>query len=131
MNIPEILLNGLIVSIAWFVAGGMLYMNPVVAKIYKKYSEHQSMKKWPTQKKYMLNMYVLAILIPSIIASFAYAFLTPISIVNFALLLIGIRMIPRLFDMYMQTCYPNKLLIIELINGSLLSLLAACLFSLL
>lgn len=44
---------------------------------------------------------------------------------GFGLLLAGLRMLPRFFDMYMQTSYPNVLLVIELVNGTILSFVAA------
>jgi hypothetical protein len=131
-NILQTLLNGFIVSIIWFIVGGALYMNPFIAGIYKKFQGHESMKNtWKTKKQYLINMYILGILIPVMIASFVYSFLTPISVPAFALILIGIRMVPRLLDMYMQTSYPNKILLIELINGSILSFIGAFAFSLL
>ncbi|MBN1881169.1 MAG: hypothetical protein JW885_03265 [Deltaproteobacteria bacterium] len=75
-NILHTLLAGFIVSIAWFIAGGILYMNPLVAKMYKAFEDHPSMKKWDSQKKYLLYMYLVGALIPSIIFSFVYEFLS-------------------------------------------------------
>ena len=96
-------------------------MNPFVAKIYKKHETSPSMKKWKSQKSYLSMMYLLGILVPSLIAAFFFYYLAPISVLSFGLLLVGIRMLPRFFDMYMQTSYPNVLLLIELVNGTILS----------
>jgi len=124
-NILYILLVGFIISVIWFVVGGVLYMNPIVAKIYKGFEDHPSMKKWSSQKKYMINMYLLGILIPSLITTFVYLALSPISTLFFGLMLVGVRIVPRFFDMYMQSSYPNKLLYVEIVNGTILSFLVA------
>ena len=127
-NVLHTLLAGFIISIAWFIVGGILYMNPLVAKIYRGFEDHPSMKKWESQKKYLLSMYLIGVLIPCLIFSFVYEFITPIGIVPFGLILVGIRIIPRFFDMWMQSSYPNKILCIEFINGTILSFMSAFLF---
>ncbi|MBU1167047.1 hypothetical protein KKC60_01405 [Patescibacteria group bacterium] len=129
-NIIHTLLAGFIVSIAWFIAGGILYMNPVVKKIYSKFENNPGMKKWGDQKKYLLSMYFVGALIPSLIFSFVYTLISPISILYFGLILVGVRIMPRFFDMWIQSSYPNKLLFVEIINGSILSFIAAIIFSL-
>lgn len=100
-------------------------MNPIVAKIYKKYESHPGVKRWKTEKQYLATMYLLAVLIPAMITTFVFYYLAPLGILQFGFLLAGIRMLPRFADMFMQTSYPNKLLAVELINGTLLSFLAA------
>jgi len=127
-NILSTLLAGFIVSIAWFIAGGMLYMNPLVANIYKKFEDHPGMKKWDSQKKYLACMYLLGALIPCLIFSFIYESLGPIGIVHFGLIFLGIGIIPRFVDMWMQSSYPTKILGIEIVNGTILSFMAAALF---
>jgi len=118
-------LIGFLLSIAWFIAGGILYMNPPVANIYRKYEDHPGMKKWDNPIKYLVTMYLLGVLIPCMIFSFVFYFLSPIGILPFGLILVGVRIIPRLIDMWIQTSYPNKILAIELINGTILSFLAS------
>ena len=132
MNITHILWSGLLVSIAWFILGGALYVNPVVAKIYKSFGEHPGMKKWPNQKKYMLYMYLGGALVPGIIFAAVYAFLAPVlggslglNTLYFGLILVFVRILPRFFDMWIQSSYPNKLLVIEIVNGAILSFVAA------
>jgi len=127
-NILHTLLAGVIVSIAWFIAGGILYMNPLVAGIYKKFEDHPAMKKWDNQKKYLLYMYLIGALIPSILFSFVYEFISPIGIIPFGLILVGVKIIPRFFDMWIQSSYPNKLLAVEIVNGTILCFMAAGIF---
>jgi len=127
-NAVHTLLVGFIVSIAWFIAGGILYTNPLVAKIYRKLEDDPGMKKWDSQKKYLMYMYLIGALIPCVIFSFVYEFISPIGILQFGLILVGVRIIPRFIDMWMQSSYPNKVLRIEFINGTILSFMAAFLF---
>ena len=130
-NVLHALLAGCIVSIAWFIAGGILYMNPFVAKVYKKIEDHPGMKKWDNQKKYLTYMYLIGALIPCLIFSFVYESISPVSVLHFALILVGVRIIPRFVDMWMQSSYPNTLLFIEIINGTILSFMAAFLLQVL
>lgn len=106
-------------------------MNPLVAKIYKKYDRHPSMKSWQSQQKYLSVVFLLGILVPSFAITFFFYYLAPISFLAFALLLTLIRMVPRFCDMYIQTSYPNVLLAIELVNGTILSFVAAGVLTLL
>jgi hypothetical protein len=101
--------------------GGALYMNPFTAKIYKKYQSHPSMKIWTNQKKYLTGVFLVAGFIPNLFIITTYQFLAPISVMNLSLILFGVRIIPRMCDMWMQTSYPNKILLVELINGAILS----------
>ncbi len=125
----QILLDGLLLSIAWFVLGGALYMNPVIAKIYKKLHGHKGMKHWKNQGQYLGIMYALGCLIPAITMSAIFYYLSPIDPLGFAIVLIGIRIIPRFVDMWIQSSYPEESLAIEIINGSLLSIMAAYLLN--
>ena len=124
--IIQILLGGFIASILWFFIGGVLYRNPFIAKIYKDLEDSEGLKKWEDMKKYMITMYVFGILIQCIFFAFVYAFIKPVLpgdiILNslyFFLILILVKIVPRLFDMWIQSTYPNKLLAIEFINGTI------------
>ena len=128
VNILQILLSGFIVSIAWFIIGSILYTNPTITKIYKSFEKHPGMKKWESKIKYIITMYFTGALIPSLIMAFVYEFISPVSILHFGLILFGLRIIPRFFDMWIQSSYPNKLLYIEIVNGTILSFVAAATF---
>lgn len=125
MNILHILFSGFIVSIAWFIGGSILYTNPTIGKIYKKLENDPGMKKWESKARYIITMYFVGALIPSLIMATVYELISPISILHFGLILFGIRIIPRFFDMWIQSSYPNKLLYIEIVNGTILSFVAA------
>ena len=131
-NILQIIWAGFLTSVIWFVLGGILYMNPFTAKIYKSHEGHPGLKKWASTQKYMIIMYLLGALLPALIVAFVWNFLNPVfagglalKTFYFGLILVGIRIIPRLIDMWIQSTYPNKLLVIELINGTIWGFVAA------
>jgi hypothetical protein len=126
MNIIfQTLLRAIIITIIWFIVGGVVYMNPLVAKIYKKYENHPAMKKWPSKGKYLLSTLLIAGFIPILGIIIIYNYISPLNTLYLGLLLIIIRVVPRLCDTWVQTSYPNKIIFIELINGSILSLIIA------
>lgn len=117
-------LAGVLASIVWFVVGGALYMNPFVAKIYRNYENSPGLKKWKDAKEYLINMYVFGILIQCLLFAVVYSFIKPVlsgglvsNTLSFGSILIAVKVLPRLFDMWMQSTYPNKLLAIEFVNG--------------
>ncbi len=118
-----------ITTVVWSVAGGILYMNPVVAKIYKKHKSHPSFKIWSSQTKYLAGAFIVAGFIPILLIAIAYSFISPISIIAFGLILSGVRIIPRFCDAWSQTSYPNPILAIELVNGCILSFVIAYMLS--
>lgn len=127
----HIIYISIVTTIVWFIAGGIVYMNPFVAKIYKELHNHPSMKHFSSQGKYLANVFLVAGLIPIIFCAIIYINIGPISFLKFGVLLSFVRIIPRLCDMWIQTSYPNKLLVIELTNGCILSFVIAYMFSVL
>jgi len=130
LNIFQLIYTSIITTAVWFILGGILYMNPFIAKIYKKYHKHPSMKHFSNQKNYLTGVFFVAGFIPIILILFAYQFIVPINWIIFGFILFMFRIIPRFCDMWMQTSYPNTLLIIELINGLILSFIIAFMFQL-
>jgi hypothetical protein len=131
MEMLQILWVTLITSIVWFIVGGIVYMNPWVAKIYAKYRKHPSMKHFKTQGQYLVGVFLVAGFLPIFLIAIAYQFIRPIDWILLGFILVAVRIFPRLCDMWMQTSYPNKLLQIELINGVILSFVIAYMFSIL
>lgn len=117
----NIVYKTILATVAWFLVGGIIYMNPFVSRIYKKYEKHPSMKEFSSRKRYLSGVFFVAGLVPVFFITISYEYIKPISFVNLALIISAIRIIPRMCDMWMQTSYPNKLLAIELVNGIILS----------
>jgi len=41
-----------------FVVVGALYMNPFVDRIYKRFSDHPGVRKWPSITRYVATMFI-------------------------------------------------------------------------
>jgi hypothetical protein len=125
INITQTLLGGFVASIVWFLVGSILYMNPPVAKAYKKAEVSPAVRKWNSTPKWLAIVYI-GVLIQCFLWAFVYAFLLPvlpagfwIKVMIFGIILTITKIIPRYIDMWTQTTYPNTLLAIEFINGTI------------
>lgn len=132
VDIISILIAGFASSIVWFLIGAIVYMNSIVTNIYKKYEDNPSVKNRKNVKTFLLNTFFLSILFQCLIFAVIYAYILPIlpgtlllNTLYFGLILILVKIIPRFFDMYVQSHYPMALLIIEIINGSIGSIVIA------
>ena len=132
VDIISILIAGFASSIVWFFIGAIVYMNPFVTNIYKKYEDNPTVKNRKNVKTFLLNTFFLSILFQCLIFAVIYAYILPIlpgtlllNTLYFGLILILVKIIPRFFDMYVQSHYPMALLIIEIINGSIGSIVIA------
>ena len=47
----------------------------------------------------------------------------------FAFILIALKIFPRFFDMWIQSTYPNKLLAVEFVNGTIGSFVIGLVFA--
>ncbi|MBU1118813.1 hypothetical protein KKH43_02955 [Patescibacteria group bacterium] len=130
-TIFQIILGGFLASVVWFIVGGALYLNPLVAKMYKNAEGSPGLKKWSSNPKYLTFQY-LGALVQCLLWAVVFAFIQPIfpeSIMltglYFGLVLVAIKIIPRGYDMWIQTTYPNKLLVVEFVNGTIGSFVIA------
>jgi len=138
INILQGLIGGLIATVVWFFIGAVLYMNPFAAKWYKKYEDDPSVKNRKDMKSFLINTFVFSILIQCVIFAFAYQYIETLlpgtvlmNVLYFGIILVGIKIIPRFLDMWVQSKYPPVLLTIELINGAIGSFVIAIVFALL
>ena len=129
------IVGGVIASVAWFVIGGALYMNPFTDKIYKS-ADNSAVKEWSSLPKYIGLMFLGGVLAQYMLWAFVFALVKPalpggafLQGVVFGLVLIAIKIWPRFFDMWIQTTYPNRKLVIELINGSIGSFVGGLIFA--
>jgi H+/gluconate symporter-like permease len=132
VTVGSYLLVGFLVSIVSFIVAGALYMNPIVAKIYESFRKSDGFKSWTNKKEYIGKMYLFGMLIPSILFTVVYQYIKEVlpggiipNALVFGVILVAVRIIPRWADMFMQTTYPNKLLKIELLNGTIISFVMA------
>jgi hypothetical protein len=135
LDAEKILMAAFIASIAWFFAGSILYMNPYVAQTYRLAMKEPGVRKWMNSKQFVGFQY-LGILAQSILAAIVFSIIKPVmpeqywhQVLFFGLILIAIKIFPRWFDMWIQSTYPKRLLYVEFVNGSLLSMVASIVFA--
>jgi predicted membrane-bound spermidine synthase len=135
MNVFQTILGGFTASIAWFIVGGALYMNPLIAKIYKDAEDSPALKKWPSVPRYISLQYI-GILAQCLLWAFVFALVKPVlpggllvKGIVFGLVLTAVKIFPRFFDMWIQSTYPNKLLGVEFINGTIGSFVIGVVFA--
>jgi len=135
IDMMQTILGGFIASVVWFVVGGILYMNPFVAKIYKGAENSPALKKWPSVPKYIGLQYV-GILAQCLLWAFVFVLVKPalpdgilMKSLIFGLILIAVKIFPRFFDMWIQSTYSNKLLAVEFVNGTIGSFVIGVVFS--
>lgn len=138
IDIIQGLIGGFAATIVWFIIGAAVYMNPFVTKIYKKYEETPSVKNRKNIKTFIINTFVFNILIQCLLFAFVYQYMKPIlpatlllNTLLFGLILVVVKIIPRFFDMWVQSSYPTQLLIVEIVNGAIGSFVIAFVFALL
>lgn len=135
INILQIILGGFLASIVWFIVGGALYMNPFIARVYKNAESSPALKKWPSVPKYIGIQYVgilaQCLLWASVFALIKSVFPEEVLIKGllFGLILVVVKIFPRFFDMWIQSTYPNKLLAVEFINGTIGSFIIGLVFA--
>lgn len=136
VNIFQSLFAAGVATIVWFFIGAVVYMNPIVDNIYKKYEDHPSVKNRKDIKKFIINTFLFSILIQCVLFAFVYQYIQPVlpgallmNTVLFGGILIAVKIIPRFFDMWVQSQYPPMLLGIEIINGAIGSFVIAFVFA--
>ncbi len=116
---------GTAVGLIHFVAMGVLYGLPFVAKAYDE-AQHSELgvRKWPSRKTYIITQF-LGTQVEVYILTAGFLWLRPLigpGMINALLLgltFASIRVYPRFWNMWIQSTYPSLLLKIELINGTL------------
>ncbi len=120
----DILIWGFVIGIIHFFIGGLLYLNPLVARHYEEGKNASAVRVWDNQKEYLLKMflgtqieiYILTTVYLYLRQEFAspYTFSTALILAVLSALL---RVYPRFWNMWIQSTYPRRLLFIEIING--------------
>ncbi|MFQ6083449.1 MAG: hypothetical protein ACE5WD_08830 [Candidatus Aminicenantia bacterium] len=135
IDVLQTILGGFVASVVWFIVGGALYMNPLVARIYKNAENSPGLKKWQSVPRYIGLQYV-GILAQCLLWAFVFVLVEPvlpggllIKGVVFGLILVAVKIFPRFFDMWIQSTYPNKLLAVEFVNGTIGSFIIGVVFA--
>jgi hypothetical protein len=127
-----VLLWGAAAGIVHFVFIGLAYGNPVVDRISAK-AEAQSpaVRPWPSKPTYFVTQF-FGTQIEVYILTLGFVWLRPLVELHGypgALLLGGLfaalRVYPRFWNMWVQSTYPRRLLAVEVVNGTLGTLVIA------
>jgi hypothetical protein len=110
-------------------------MNPPVARIYKNAESSPGLKKWIRVQRY-LGFHYFNSLVQCLLGAFVFALMKPVLPEGllikgfiFGLVLIALKIVPRFLDMWIQSTYPNKLLGIELVIGSIISVVIGVVYA--
>ena len=130
----RVITGGLVASGVWFVIGGVLYMNPFVARIYRARETSPGVKKWDSPGLYLVFQF-LGVLAQCMLWAFVYG-LIKVALPGgpllrgffFGLILVAVKIFPRFFDMWIQSTYPQALLAVEFINGTIGSFVVGLVF---
>jgi hypothetical protein len=132
--ISTVLLWGAVAGLVHFVVIGILYGNPLTDRISARAeAESPAVKKWPSKVKYFVTQF-FGTQVEVYILTFAFVWLRPmVGLSGFVgglllgLLFAAIRVYPRFWNMWIQTTYPFRLLLIEVVNGTI-GTLVICVF---
>jgi hypothetical protein len=128
----EVLVWGAVAGIAHFVVIALLYGNPIVDAYSREANKHASVKQWPTQADYFIRQF-FGTQVEIYILTFAFFWIRPMTAatgyagaLEVGLLLSALRVYPRFWNMWIQTSFPNRLLLVEVINGTIGTVFVAC-----
>jgi hypothetical protein len=122
---------GAAAGVAHFVVIAILYANPLVDGLSRVANQDPTVKRWPSQPRYFLTQF-LGTQVEVYVMTIAFFWVRPMTPLPGYLgglavggLLAALRVYPRFWNMWIQTTYPNRLLLIEVINGTLGTLFIA------
>jgi hypothetical protein len=124
--VMTVVLWGAVAGLVHFVFIALAYGNPVVDRLSAQAeAESPAVKRWPSKPKYFVTQF-LGTQVEVYILTIGFVWLRPfVSLPGFGgALLLGslfaaLRVYPRFWNMWIQTTYPNRLLAIEVVNGTL------------
>jgi len=131
--LTTVLLYGAIAGVAHFAFIAFAYGNPIVDRISAKAeAESPAVKKWPSKPKYFVTQF-LGTQVEVYILTIAFVWLRPLvdnpgygGALLLGSLCAALRVYPRFWNMWVQSTYPNRLLAVEVVNGTLGTLVICC-----
>lgn len=126
---PAFIKTAIAVSIIGFLASVFLYGNPWASQLYRKSTKIGIIKTWKNHSRFLFMSFCI-ILTQVLLFSWIFSIITihpgtewVSAGLYYSLFICLMRIIPRFMDMFMMVNYPLKLLILELINGCLISII--------
>jgi hypothetical protein len=130
--VEAVLLWGAVAGVVHFLFIGLAYGNPLVDRISAKAeAESPAVRQWASKPRYFVTQF-LGTQVEVFILTVAFVWLRPrVDAGGYGgALLLGamfaaIRVYPRFWNMWVQTTYPRRLLAVEVVNGTLGTLVIA------
>lgn len=127
MKLKRLILAWLVGFVVWAVLGGLLYMNPLVGGYFSEFEGSSGVKVWDDTAEYLIYMHLgglVEVLIYAIVFAMVRTALPTRRLFRglaFSLILVVMMVLPRFFTMWIQSTYPDPLLVIDLVNGVIMS----------
>jgi hypothetical protein len=116
---------GALAGLVHFVIIALLYANPITDRLSADLERAPAVRQWPSKPRYFV-MQFLGTQVEVYILTFAFFWLRPLigwpgygGALALGFLLAATRVYPRFWNMWIQTNYPRRLLMIEVVNGTL------------
>jgi hypothetical protein len=127
--LTTVIVWGFAAGLVHFVVIGVLYGNPLTDRLSAGLeASSPAVKQWASKPRYFVTQF-FGTQVEVYLFTMAFVWLRPrIDVPGFAgammlgALLAAVRVYPRFWNMWIQTTYPNRLLAIEVVNGTLGSL---------
>lgn len=127
-----VLLWGAVAGLVHFVFIAAAYGNPIVDRISAQAeASSPAVKQWPSKPRYFVTQF-LGTQVEVYIMTLGFVWLRPLvgppgyaGALLLGSLFAAIRVYPRFWNMWVQTTYPNRLLAVEVVNGTLGTLVIA------
>jgi hypothetical protein len=123
--IANVLLWGALAGVVHFVVIAFLYANPLTDRLSRGLEQGPAVRQWPSKPRYFLTQF-FGTQVEVYLLTIGFMWLRPfVSIPGYAgalllaILLAATRVYPRFWNMWIQTTYPFRLLVIEVVNGTL------------
>jgi hypothetical protein len=128
-KVVRILITWVAGFIVWAVLGGLLYMNPLIADYFARFVGSPGLQLWRDDTvKYLIYIHIgglVQVLMYAVVFAVVKDALPMKKLLRgltFAIIMIVMMVLPRFFIMWIQTTYPEPLLVIDLINGIIMSI---------
>src|SRR5262249_10552936 len=116
---------GALAGLVHFVIIAALYANPLTDRLSRDLEKTAAVKQWPSQPRYFVTQF-FGTQVEVYLLTTGFLWLRPfVNLPGYAgafalgILLAATRVYPRFWNMWIQTTYPNRLLAIEVVNGTL------------
>jgi hypothetical protein len=122
---------GAAAGLVHFVVIAVLYANPITTRLSAELEKAPAVRQWPSQPKYFVTQF-FGTQIEIYILTIGFLWFRPkidlpgvVGALAVGGVLAATRVFPRFWNMWIQTTYPTRLLVIEVINGTLGTLVVA------